>query len=205
MSSRLIISPVTDEQRSIFGQAMYLTKHITPTSGALPGAASIPLLSETEWQIATRSSASRKITIMWLNEGPFDNVDVHELFMHDDYINTQSIAWVTLPNGKEFYLTGNFDEPPKFQGIFGDLLIVQVDGQVNCLSLANDLQVVQTFTLSQELGFYKNVEISITETNQIMLHVGYLLRSDVNYFDSDYNEHLQTTWETFDLELPQAA
>jgi hypothetical protein len=205
MSARLIISPVTDEQNSIFGQAVYLTKHITPTSGALPGAPSIPLLVETDWQIATRSSAARKITIVLLNSGPFDDVDVHELFMHDGYINTQSIVWVTLPNGKEFYMTGDFDEPPKFHGIFGDLLIVQVREQVYSISLTNDLQVIQTFTLSQELGIYKNAEISITETNQVQLHVGYLLRSEVNYFDSAHNDSLSTTWETFDLEFPQAA
>lgn len=203
MSARLITSTVTDEQRRIFGQSVCITKHITPTSGVIPGASPIPLLVETDWQIATRSSAGRKITIMWLNFEPFD--DMHELFMYDDYINTQSIAWVTLPNGKEFYLTGDFNDTPMFHGIFGDLLIVQVKQEIYSLSLTNDLQVIQTFTLSQELGIYKNAEISINETNQVQLHVGYLLRSEVNYYDFVHNDSLSTTWETFDLELPQAA
>jgi hypothetical protein len=206
MAAQLIINSVTDEQRAIFRQSVYLTKHLTAINTPMPGAKAEPLVGERDWQIATRRSAPRQITIVWLQSEPFEDIDVHDMFgFQGSYFNAQAIAWVIFPDGRDFYITGNFNSVPLFHGIFNNLLFVQVDEEVYCIFMHEGLCITQTFTLSQQLGIYKNAEISITESGQILLHVGYLLRSEIDYNDPEFNNGLSTTWETFEVDVPRVA
>jgi len=202
MSVRLIINPVSDEQRDVLRQAVYCTKYLIPINTPIPGGKAESLVGERDWQITTRRCASRQITVVWMDNYRFDEINVHDLFGYNGgYINTQSIVWVIFPDGRDFYFTGDFEYFPQFHGIFNDLLVVQMKETVYCISTVNDLQVTQTFTLSQELGLYKIAEISVNETGQFLLHVGYLPLSEVDYYDSYHNDSLSTIWETFEVDM----
>ena len=88
----------------------------------------------------------------------FDEGDADKFaqFFNFEMICPQSVITVSLPNGKEYYLTGGIRERPFVGSRFGDLIVIQIRESVYCLSISADLAVKHTFTLSKPLGWYES-------------------------------------------------
>ena len=90
---------------------------------------------------------------MAFDEGDDDKFT--QLFNHE-MTTTQSVIMVILPNGQEYYLTGEFRNRPFVGGVFDDMIVIQILESVYCLSISADLAVKHTFTLSKPIGWYES-------------------------------------------------
>ncbi len=95
-----------------------------------------------------------------VNQKCFDDFHKSQLLeLFGCNIHTQSIITIVLPKGDEYYLTSSdYNRCPLVAGVFGDLIVVQLQSQVFCLSVEN-LEIIHTFTLSRKLRFYGDVAV----------------------------------------------
>ena len=119
-----------------------------------------------------------------------DNVKFAELFNHK-MTSTQSVITVALPNGQEYYLTGKFRERPFVAGVFGDLIVVQIQENVCCLSISANLAIRHSFTLSKPVHWYGDASL-----NGNRLTVNYVRLGNVN---NSGNANFVSERETFNL------